>query len=154
MLLMELKQTLDINIGYAIAIGKHEFIAVDPRFDSLDASARERLFPGVDQRHGPVRRPVWLRSLDPVILAAQVNGEILVINFIVVEVLLDDLSPVTKGEHKLLEAVVCVYHHNMPQNGLRADLHHWLRPEFGLFAQTRPQTPAEDNHFHATRSAA
>src|ERR1700730_7825512 len=47
-----------------------------------------------------------------------------------------------------------VYHHDMPQNRLRADLHHRLRPELGLFAKTRAQPSAEDHHFHSAHSAA
>ena len=72
----------------------------------------------------------------------QLHGKVAVHRSIVKEVGLDDLRLVAEAEHEVLESVLGVLPHDVPQNRAIADSDHRLRTCLGFLAKTRSQPSA------------
>ena len=112
------------------------------------------------------RPPVWSRSpcrpggrsslpgaaAPHHVAGGQVHGEIALELGVVEEVPLDHVALVAQGHHELLEAVVGVELHDVPEDRPAADLDHRLGPSLGLLGQPCPEAPGQDDHFHQNSS--
>ena len=67
---------------------------------------------------------------------------------VVGEVLLDHVALVAKAQHEVANAMVRVDLHDVPKNGLAADLDHRLGANLRLFADSRSQSTSENDRFH------
>src|SRR5437764_5012783 len=81
-------------------------------------------------------------------LLAEADGEVVVHCLVVQEIFLDNIALVAEAQNKLSKAIVRVRLHDVPQNRPTTHLHHGLRTELRLFAQTRSETAAEDHRLH------
>ncbi len=78
----------------------------------------------------------------------QTHGEITVQRTVIDHVTLDDLALVTQGDHKILVVVAGVVHHDVPQDRVTTNLHHWLGLDLRLFGQARAMTTGQNAYFH------
>ena len=67
---------------------------------------------------------------------------------VVEEELLDDVRLVAEAQHEIPVPVLAVITHQMPEDRLAADRYHRLGDVFGIIADTRAETSAEQNCFH------
>src|SRR5262249_46601798 len=67
------------------------------------------------------------------------------------EVVADHLASVADRDHELVDRVVREQLHDVPQDRTPTHLHHWLGPEFGLFAQSSAQATGKDHGLHRQR---
>ena len=85
-------------------------------------------------------------------LLAEVEGHIRVVHEVVGEVLLDHVALVAQADDEVVKAVMTVVLHDVPQNGVLADLGHRLGLHLGLFRQARAQPAGEYDDLHAASS--
>ena len=119
--------------------------------NALEAATLLRFLPGVAQGHAPVRNGIGVGGN---VAALEVNRKIRIADVVVVEILLDDLALVTKGQDKILEAKARIDGHDVPEHGPSADLDHGLGFDRGFFAQTSTLAAAHDDDFHSKPPAA
>ena len=101
---------------------------------------------GVHQRDAPIR---WSVAQDFDLPAKIRNRTVAVCGLLVVqEVILDDVRPVSKTKNEILMAVLAIVLHDVPQDGLLADRHHWFRNGVGILTDTGAKPAAEQNNFH------
>src|SRR5262245_15791859 len=135
----------DIHVAHAVAIGQTKCRVVEIIADALEASASHRLLAGIDKRYPPriARAAV---GLDRVI--AQIDREIAVTVEEIEEVVLDRVALVTAADHEIVQSMMRIQFHDVPEDRLSADLDKRLRHDSRFFAQPRP-VPASKNHdFH------
>jgi hypothetical protein len=85
-------------------------------------------------------------------LVAQRDGEVLVDGAVVREVVGDELALVPRRHHELVDSLSTEDLHDVPEDGLAADLDHGLGTEFGLFPHAGAEATGEEYGFHAARS--
>src|SRR5579859_3058259 len=83
------------------------------------------------------------------VASRQIDRHALLEVIVVQEVALDDLALIPQREDELLEAVVGVMLHEVPKEGMLADLYHRLGLHGGLFGQTSTQSTGQDHGFQA-----
>ena len=115
------------------------------RFDSLQAGSLKRVDTGIRQRNTPV---VFFGVIvdGNRLLRGKFDGKIAIQNVIVQEVFFNYFSLVAKAEHEIIETVMRVNFHHVPQNRFIADGHHRLGLKTSLFFQPGAQTAAQDNY--------
>ena len=59
---------------------------------------------------------------------------------IVSEVFLDDVTFIAEADNEIVEAVMAVDLHDMPQDWTTADLNHWFRTDVSFLAQPGAHT--------------
>ena len=133
--------------GQAVAVGAHEGVAVDERFDPLHASAGHRVGPGIDQRDAEVLLVMGPVVLDFPAARPQGDGEIVAHGLVIEEVLADDVAAIAQAEDEFAEAVVGIGLHDMPEDRPAAHLDHRFGAELGFLAQAGAEPAAEYHDF-------
>src|SRR5260221_2570009 len=137
-----------VDVSHAVAVGEEErLVGAEVALDALEAAAGHRLQPGLGERHRPVLFVMVIVEVHGR-LASELERHVARHPLVIAEVFLDHLTAVTQAEHELLEAVLRVRFHHVPEDRPVADGHHRLRAKLGLFAQARALAAAEDYHFH------
>src|SRR5262249_28877989 len=67
---------------------------------------------------------------------------------VVGEVLFNVFTLVAEGDHKILEPVVRILPHDMPEDGAPADLDHRFRPNLGLFREATAEPTGYNRYLH------
>jgi hypothetical protein len=67
---------------------------------------------------------------------------------IIREIFLDDVALVAAADHEVVGAVRRVELHDVPEDGLAADLDHRLRLQIALFGYPSAQPPGENDDLH------
>src|SRR6185437_10776378 len=67
---------------------------------------------------------------------------------VVREILLDDIALVSQAHDEVVDAVVGIDLHDVPEDGPAADFDHRLGPDGCLFTKPSAQTTGEDNELH------
>ena len=145
MCFMEGDQGADVDVADAVAIGEAEVFAVEIGAHALEATAGHGLLAGVDQGDAP-GLGVLLMHLHAV--RTQVEGDIGHVQEIVSEIFLDQVALVAAADDEVVDAVGGVELHDMPEDGLAADLDHGLGLEVGFFGETGAEATGEDDRFH------
>ena len=68
---------------------------------------------------------------------------------VVGEILLDHVALVAEADDEIVDAVMGVDLHDVPEDRLAADLDHRLRPQVGFLGDAGAQAAREDDRFHA-----
>src|SRR6185436_3334141 len=63
-------------------------------------------------------------------------------------ILLDDIALVPAADHEVVHAVGGIDLHDVPEDGLAADLDHRLGPDAGLLADARAEASGQNDRFH------
>jgi hypothetical protein len=138
-------QLADIDVADAVAVGEAERLVADMLADAAQAPAGLRVGARIDQRHRP-RLGAVLVHLH--LVRAQVEGDVRHVHEVVGEVLLDHIAAVAETDHEVVETVVRIDLHDVPEDGHPPQLHHRLRPHRRLFAEPAPESAGKDHHFH------
>ena len=81
-------------------------------------------------------------------VGAHIKGHIRHVQEVVGKVLLDQVTLVAAANDEVIDAVVRVNLHDVPQNRHATNFYHRLGFEVGLLRNPRPQTPGQDDCFH------
>lgn len=138
--LVERKQLVDVQVRHAVAIGQHEGLVPDIVTHPLDAATCHGVQARVHHRDLPGLGGV---VVDRHIAAAigEVVCNVRGVQEVVREVLLDDMLLVARADDELVEAVVAVQLHDVPQDGHPAQLHHGLGFELAFFTDAGAVAP-------------
>ena len=138
-------ELVEVDIAYPIAVGETEGFIVKKRGHALQAAAGHGLGAGVDQGYLP-----WFGVLlvDLHGVVAHVEGDIGHVQEIVGKVLLDYIALVAQADDELIDAIVRIDFHDVPEDRLAADLHHGLGLEIGLLADPGAEAAGKDDCFH------
>src|SRR5579859_2943313 len=149
---MELDQAIDVDVGDAVAVRAQEGVAVDVSFDALDPASGHRVGAGVGQRHAIVLLAVLI-VIGDLMRPPQRDGEIALHRFVVEEVVLDHVASIAEAKHEILEIVMRVQLHDVPQERVAPHLDQGLWLELGFLSQPGAQ-PAAENDYLQVRSGA
>ena len=136
-----------IDVGEPVAVvGKEHFLAFDVGAHGKQTLSDVPPHAGVD--HG--NPPVSLGIAEGFDVVAEAGNDAIGIDVrsVVDEKLLDDVRLVAEAEHEVPVPVLAVITHQMPEDRLAADRYHRLGDVFGIIADTRAETSAEQNCFH------
>ena len=122
-LLVECHQRVQIHVGNAVAVGQHERLIPNVIADTFDTTARHRVQSGIDQRHAP-RLGIVVMHLHLVL--RQIEGHIRRMQEIIGKILFYYILFVAQTDHKIIESILGIVLHDMPENRLFSDLDHWL----------------------------
>lgn len=64
------------------------------------------------------------------------------------KIFLDDILLVATTDDKLVDTVMAVSLHDMPQDGLPSDFNHRFGDQIGRFAQTCTEATSKNHRFH------
>src|ERR1051325_4519973 len=81
-------------------------------------------------------------------ITSETKGRVANIPEIVPEIFLNHLALVTEAKDELVEAVMRIGLHDMPEDRALADGQHRFGAELRFVLQTCPLAAAQDNHFH------
>src|SRR6266550_571871 len=151
LLAVELEERAQVDVGDAVAVRDHEFIALDVLAGAFDPSAGLRRESGLGEEDAPLLLIVkWLEVLD--LPFADVNADVTVHRAVGQEVVADHVAFVAKTQDEIHDPEVRVELHDVPEDRPTADLDHRLRSHVRLLRQTRPESAAEDHRLHARHS--
>ena len=149
MLAVELDGGGDVDVAHAVAIRAKEGIALHIFGGALDAATRHRILTRLDQRHRP---GLGLVAVDLHLVRAQVERHVRTRDGVFVEVLLDDVALVAAADHEVIDAVRGIDLHDVPENGLPADLDHRLGAYRAFFADPGAEAAGKNDRLHGERS--
>ena len=148
-LLMEGDFGADVDVRQAVAVGHAERLArVQVLAHLQQPAAGHGLLAGVHQRDLP-RLAAAIVVLDPVL--PHVEGHVRLVQEVVREVLLHDVTLVAEAHDEIPDAERCVGFHDVPQDGTAPDLDHGLRPDGRFFGDSGALAAREDHAFHRSR---
>jgi hypothetical protein len=144
--LMPVQQRVQIDITDAVTVGQHERRRAtevgggpaDPRTGAAEQSGL---------REGDL--PLLLTVVVVEVLTmtvAHVQGEVGHLGLVVEEVALDQIALVAQAEDEAAVAVAAVQLHDVPEDGLPADVDERLRELLARLSEPRAHASAEDHH--------
>src|SRR5436853_1092694 len=136
-LFMKGHKILDVNVGHTVSIGHHELFTFQIRCDALEPSTGKSLFSCFGQRYAPAC--FGMAVVDFNTTRTESNCEVTVPDFVVEEVIPDDIAFIAKAKYKLHITMMGVAFHDVPENRAPTYLDHGLWFVFGFLAQTRTQ---------------
>ena len=147
---MKLNQLCDIDIADAVAVGHHEGLIADVFPDPPNTRAGHRMEAGIHDRNPPRLRMLIVN--DGAAALRKVKCDIRRVEEVVGKPLLDHVLLITCTDDELIETIVAVFLHDVPENRHAPDLDHRLRAQLGLLRNARPPSPGEQYHFHRMSS--
>ena len=145
MLLMILYQFSDIHIGYTVTVRQQKGLVPNVAANSLHAAARHCVQPGVHHRHLPRLRKVIVYFHG---IRLQIKGDIRRVQKIVRKKFFDHMLLVSRADHEVIEPIVGILFHDVPQDRLFSDFNHGFRTQMTLFRNARPESTCQQDYFH------
>lgn len=130
--LVSLQGITDVQVGDTVTIGQQETFVPEIFLYTPDTPARLGVQPGINHRDFPVLGMVVQNGGR---IVGKVHGHIAVMTEIVGKILLDDILFITAADHEIVDAVMAVGFHDMPEDGFTTDLHHRFGDQVSGFAQ-------------------
>ena len=144
--LVELDQFLDINVGYAVAVGQEEGLVAYVLSYAFYPSAGHGLETGVDDGDLPL---LGGGVVDyGFFVVGEVEGDVAAVEEVVGEVLLDHVLFVPGADDEFGNALLVEYLHHVPEYGVVADLDHRFGLEVTLFGDAGSEAAGEDDCLH------
>ena len=136
-----------IDVGESVAvIGEEHLLVLDMLTHREEPLADIAPHPGVDHRDAPVLLGI-AQGFD-VVAEARHDAVGVNMRLVVEEEFLDDVGLVAETQDEILVSVLAVVAHQVPEDRLAADRDHRLGNVFGVIADPRAETSAEQNCFH------
>jgi len=142
---MERDQLRQIDIGYAVAIGEAEAVVANVLSHAPQATACQRLLSRLNERDAP-GLGVTLMHVHAVL--AHVERDIGHVEEVVGKILLDDIALVSQANDEIVDPVMRVNLHDVPEDRPAPDLDHGFWLEMGFLADASAQTSGKDDNFH------
>ena len=83
------------------------------------------------------------------LVVRQIEGDTRHVQKIVREVFLDHIALVTEANDEIVNAMMRIHFHDVPQNRLAADFDHRFGLQMRFLADTRAQPACQNNGFHS-----
>jgi hypothetical protein len=131
MISMKSKRRGNVHVRYAVAIGHAKLIVAGVHHGAFQPAAGHRHLAGIDQRHAPV---VGIVAVDFYRVLPHVECDVRHVQRVVRKIFLDDVALVTKADDEIIEAIVAVKFHDMPEDRAAAHLDHRLGTDVGFLA--------------------
>ena len=144
---VEREQLLEVHIGNAVAVSEHERLIADVLLHALHTAAGHGVEAGVHHRDAP-RFGMVLVNNHLVFAVGKVICNVGGVQEIICKVLLDHMLLIPGADHKIVEAVMAVELHDMPEDRHAAQIHHGLWFELAFFGNARSEAAGEDENFH------
>ena len=145
---MECEQLLQVHVGNAVAVGEHERLIADILLHALHAAAGHGIKAGVHHRDAP-RLGMVLVDNHLVFAVREVICNVGGMQEIICKILLDHMLLIPGADHKIVEAVIAVELHDMPEDRHAAQIHHGFWFELAFFGDSRSEATGENHNFHA-----
>lgn len=144
---MEREQLFQIHVGNAVAVGEHERLIADVLLHALHAAAGHGIQAGIHHRDAP-RLGMVLVDNHLVFAVGEVICNIGGVQEIIREILLDHMLLIPGADHKIVEAVMAVELHDMPEDRHTAQLYHGLGFKLAFFGNACSEAASENENFH------
>ena len=82
------------------------------------------------------------------VVGLHVKSHIRRVQKIVRKILFDEVALVAAANNEVIDAVMRVHLHDVPENGLATNFDHGLGTRGGFFAETGTQPASQNNSFH------
>ena len=145
LLAVKLNERGNVEIADAVAIGQAESFVAYVLANTLDASTRHGVQTGIDKGDTP-RLGGCMMYLNRIV--AQVDREIGVPLEVFQEVFLQEMAFVAAANDKIIQSMMRVELHDVPDDRKSSDLDKRLRNRGCLFADTGSVTACKYNNFH------
>lgn len=139
----------EVGVGEAIAVGDGESCGVGEVTGggACDARARHGQFAGVGKRDGPVL--VMVDGVHGEVIGLELDREVGVHGGVVQKIGFDDFRLIAAAQNELLESMVGIGLHDMPEDRSVSDGNHGLGSEFSFFSETGSHAAAQDEDGYA-----
>src|SRR6266508_2745759 len=135
---MELQQRMQIDVGQPVAVRHAERLVVaDVSFDAFDAASGVGVEAGVGKCDAPVFADRTALAQLIITRLAHLQREIGVEPVVFEEVAFDRVAEIAQAENEIVQPVMGVNFHQMPEHGTAPDLDQSLGYVGAVFAQTR-----------------
>ncbi len=138
---------VDVAVDQPVPVCQKECLLFDEPQHPLKPSPGHGGLARIDQGHAPILFVVLTVVLE-LRAGAEPEGHVAGIPLVIAEEVLDHFAFVAEAQDEILVAVVGVDLHDMPKYRPFANRHHRFGPKLGFLAQARPQTTAQNHHFH------
>src|SRR5262249_23156165 len=139
-------EAVERHIGYAVTIGQHEGSVADERSKPSHTPAGQRIETRIDK----MNLPSLLMAAPPLHLAgAQIDREVARHVGELQKEVLHALGLVAERHDELLEAIGGIELHDVPEDGMLADLHHRLGDGDRLLGKPGAEATGKDHDLHA-----
>src|SRR5579863_769375 len=135
------------RIGQSIAVvGQEDLFILDKTLDRKQARSDISPDSGVDERNPPFGRLV----ADKLNFGAVFRNHAIAAfrDLVIQEVILDNVSLVSKTQDKIMMAILAIILHDMPQDRIITDRNHWFRNALRIIANSRAQSATKQNNLH------
>nr|GFC32450.1 hypothetical protein [Tanacetum cinerariifolium] len=113
----------DVDVGQTVAVSQAERLVVQIWRNALQASAGHGFSAGIDQRDAPV---FSLAVENLRIAGGQIDSHVRHVAVVVKEELFNDVTLVAQANNEILDPVIGVATHDVPQQWLATDFYHRL----------------------------
>src|SRR5258706_2964145 len=144
---MKFEQDAKVDVADPVTVCDHEGSLLEPGLQALYAASGECFGPGIHQMNCPVFAFARAR-LD--LSTGKIHGHATAQVVVVQKVALNLFAFITESYEKLIQTVMRVMLHDVPEDGTAANFHHRLWLHFGLFGQARADSTRENHNFHTT----
>ena len=148
---MEREQLLEIHVGNAVAVSKHERLIADVLLHALHTAAGHGVEAGIHHRNAP-RLGMVLVDNHLVFAVGEVICNVGGVQEIIRKILLDHMLLIPGADHKIVEAVITVELHDMPEDRHAAQIHHGLWFKLAFFGDSCSEAAGKNNNFHRISS--
>src|SRR6266702_1359906 len=113
-------QLPDIDIANSVAVSKHKWLIADIGLNPLDPAPGNGFNAGIDQSHRPGFGGVVVNN--PLALILEIEGYIRFVEKVVGKVLFDKVSLIAETDDEIIEAIMGIDFHDVPENRPFTDL--------------------------------
>ncbi len=134
-----------IDIGNTVSVGQQKTLVADILLHTFQAASRLGVQTCINHGYSPVLRMV-IQYFYTII--AKIDCHITIMAEVIGKIFLDDILLIATTDDKILNAVMAVSLHDVPQDGLPSDFNHRFGDQIGRFAQTRTEATGKNHRFH------
>lgn len=142
---VELDECRQIDVGNTVTVGHHERRVTEVVAHLEQATSSLTVQPRIDDGHLP---GLCLGSMMLDRARGEVDRDVVDTLDCLCEVSLDDLALVPGADDELVEAVMAVVLHDVPEDRSVTDLDHRFGPYVGFLAEATADTTRQDDDFH------
>lgn len=144
---MEREQLFQVHVGNTVTVGEHERLIADVLLHTLHAAAGHGVEAGIHYRDAP-RLGMVLVDNHLVFAVGKVICNVGGVQEIICKIFLDYMLLIPGTDHKVVEAIIAIELHDMPEDRHAAQIHHGLWFELAFFGDPRSEAAGEQNYFH------
>ena len=134
---MKIEQLAQVQTGDAVSISEHEGFVLQALLESFETAPGVRFLACISQVNDPIfTGPIVLINLAAREVDAQTSSQARIVH----EKAFDHRSPMPQGNVKLLQAMMSVMLHDVPDDRMASYLDHRLGLDLVIFRQTSAES--------------